>query len=123
MCDIEKYQDWIWETYGDSSGYGKCDSRTLEMQKVFPELQRVRGHYWCLSWGRRTHWWLKTADGAVVDPSANQFPSKGTGFYEEHDESQPEPTGRCLNCGEYIFGLDTFCSPACQLETRSDMGI
>lgn len=91
------YQEWIEENVPDS--YGACREVTKDMQKEFPELRRVRGHYYCWVWGKREHWWLE--DGEVIDPTASQFPSKGKGRYEEWQGL--EPTGKCPNCGEYCF--------------------
>lgn len=91
------YQEWI-DQLGDT--YGTCHEVTKEMAKEFPELQRVRGHYFCWVWGEREHWWLTNGD-EVIDPTASQFPSKGGGEYEEWEG--PEPTGMCPNCGEYCY--------------------
>lgn len=87
-------------------------SATLEMQQEFPELIRVRGHYIDCLLGDRPHWWLKTKDGEIVDPTASQF---NPGDYEEFDESNPI-TGKCLNCGDYCYNHKCFCSSECNLE-------
>ena len=118
------YQEWIDEHYPDyESSYGKCAEATLDMQKVFPELTRVRGHYYCSSWGEREHWWLTDKDGNIVDPTARQFPTKGHGVYDPWDESQPEPTGICPNCGEYCYNNDTCCSENCSREYAAYCGL
>lgn len=114
MTVDSKYQAWIDAHVTET--YGKCREVSKQMADAFPELTRVRGHYYCPIWGERTHWWLVTQDGDIVDPTAEQFPSKGLGHYEPWDESQPEPTGRCPNCGGYVFNGDTCCSAACSLE-------
>lgn len=110
------YQEWI-DANVQGDGYGQCSSITKEMAAAFPELRRVRGHYYCHTWGERTHWWLVTKDGAVVDPTAAQFPSKGRGVYVEWNEGDPEPIGKCANCGGLVsHDSDTgsmFCSPEC----------
>ena len=118
-----QYELWIWEKWSDENGYAKCAERTLEMQKEFPELTRVRGHFLDWAWGPREHWWLVTPTGTIVDPTKDQFPSKGKGDYQPLDESLGEPTGRCLNCGELLYGPETFCSENCEIETRAEMGI
>ena len=87
------------------TAYGKCESVCKQMKEVFPELELVRGHYWCYVWGEREHWWLTVESGEVIDPTAIQFPSKGLGCYEVWDESKEEPTGKCPECGEYTFGM------------------
>ena len=98
---------------------GRCREVCEVMLRVRPELSLVRGHYHCPIWGRREHWWLKAEDSSIVDPTASQFPSGGLGEYEEWDESRPEPTAKCLNCGDYVFGGDEFCSETCSAETVS----
>lgn len=108
----EKYQEWILKNV-KHDGYGQCQIATKTMAKAFPELTRVRGHYFCPVWGERPHWWLVTQDGEIVDPTKNQHPSKGKGHYEPWDESQPEPTGICPNCGEYCYGGKSVCSDEC----------
>ena len=94
------YHEWIKENVTET--YGTCCEVTERMQEAFPELRRVRGHYHCWIWGIREHWWLMNGD-EVVDPTVAQFPSNGEGRYEELPEDTPEPTGKCINCGEYCF--------------------
>lgn len=113
----DKYTAWISEHYPTyESAYGKCAEATTAMLAVFPELHRVRGHYYCLVWGERSHWWLVTADGGIVDPTAVQFPSRGTGVYEAWNEGSAEPTGKCPNCGGYAYNHAAVCSDACARE-------
>ncbi len=102
-----KYKKWISENV--TQVLGRCAEITLQMQEVFPELTRVRGHYHCLIWGKREHWWLTAPDGEIVDPTVAQFPSLGE--YVEH--TGPEPTGMCPNCGEYCYDGHTVCSYQC----------
>jgi hypothetical protein len=87
---------------------------TARMQEAFPELTLVYGNYYCPIWGKRWHQWLVTADGEIVDPTAHQFPSNGTGEYVAR---LPEelPVGKCANCGEeYYEPYDgTVCSARC----------
>ena len=110
----QQYLTWIAENV--TKTYGKCAEVTAQMQSTFSELRRVRGHYYCLIWGEREHWWLVDPDGRIVDPTAQQFPSSGTGSYVEWDESQPEPTGRCPNCGGLCYDGDQVCSENCHVE-------
>ncbi len=105
------YADWILENVTRS--YGTCAETTLAMVKAFPELIRVRGHYYDLVWGEREHWWCVAPNGDIVDPTASQFPTAGAGHYEASDESQPEPTGRCPNCGDLVYDGGTCCSELC----------
>jgi len=101
------YSEWIQNNVAET--FGQCAEATAKMQDAFPELTRVRGHYFCPIWEDRAHWWLVDPAGKIVDPTAGQFPSKGNGTYTMWDESEPEPTGKCLECGEYAFGSN-FCS-------------
>jgi hypothetical protein len=109
-----EYEAWI-ET-NVQEAYGRCDEVTRAMAEAFPELRRVRGHYYCLVWGERTHWWLVTPGGAIVDPTAKQFPSGGRGVYEPWAEGTEEPSGKCPNCGGYVYGGGTACSDTCARE-------
>lgn len=109
MKDI--YVHWITQHVQET--YGTCGQVTLDMLAAFPELTRVRGHYYCSSWGERAHWWLVSPDGAIVDPTAQQFPSQGTGTYVPWEEGSAEPTGRCVNCAEYAYDGRDVCSDAC----------
>ncbi len=106
-----QYADWIAANVKET--LGRCAEATLAMSAAFPELTRVRGHYQCWVWGERQHWWLVDPNGEIVDPTANQFPSKGGGVYIPWDESQPEPTGVCPNCGDYCYNGQSCCSEAC----------
>jgi hypothetical protein len=110
----EAFGRWISENVPEA--YGKCAEVTIAMQATFPELRRVRGHYYCPVWGEREHWWLIDAEGEIVDPTAKQFPSGGLGEYVEWDESQPEPTGMCPNCGGHCYGGESVCSEKCGIE-------
>lgn len=105
------YEKWIAENVKET--YGKCAEITLLMQEEFPELKRVRGHYYCLIWGERTHWWLVDELDNIIDPTKDQFPSKGVGHYEPWIEGSPEPTGKCPNCGELIYTGRELCSEEC----------
>lgn len=114
---LDKYQNWIEQNAPKGSdAYGKCAETTERMIKAFPELKRIRGHYYCYIWGERTHWWLQDQDGSIVDPTATQFPSGGNGHYEAWDESKPEPTGICPNCGDYCYNGSNCCSENCSTE-------
>lgn len=106
------YKDWIDANVKDN-GYGQCQEMTIAMAIAFPELTRVRGHYYCYGWGEREHWWLITNEGEIIDPTAMQFPSKGIGAYVPLDESLPQPTGMCPNCGGYCYNGGECCSESC----------
>jgi hypothetical protein len=109
----KEHLEWINKWNSDNNPYGKCKEATLEMQKVFPELKLVRGHYYCTIWGERMHFWLVDENNEIVDPTARQFPTKGFCVYVPWNEGDPEPTGICPNCGEYCYDSKTCCSEAC----------
>jgi hypothetical protein len=120
------YQEWIDKNIDEADMYGNCKEITMEMNKVFPELKLVRGHYYCLSWGEREHWWLVDKDNNIIDPTAKQFPSKGRGEYIEWDKNQEEPIGICLNCGNHVykdtyFGSSQICSKNCEISFISSL--
>jgi hypothetical protein len=110
---LVKYSEWI--TKNITEAYGKCKEMAEEMAKIFPELTIVRGHYYCMVWGEREHWWLVDEQGHIVDPTAAQFPTKGNGEYVPWDEGAPEPTGMCPNCGEYCYDGNYCCSESCSI--------
>lgn len=109
------YYDWIHANVEDE--FGQCAEITERMNKVFPELRRVRGHYYDAIWGEREHWWLVTSDGSVIDPTFKQFPTKGKGAYVPWRDGAPEPTGICMDCGSAVFNKDYFCSKECERST------
>jgi len=108
----DKYNQWIIDNV-QGDGYGQCAEITDAMQKEFPELIRVRGHYLCYAWGERSHWWLRDNKGEVIDPTKMQFPSIGIGLYKEWIDGSPEPTGKCPNCEGYCYNHDFCCSDEC----------
>jgi hypothetical protein len=111
---LQQYQDWIKENVKDP--LGTCAEHTQAMAQRFPELTRVRGHYLCLIWGKREHWWLVCQDGSIVDPTVAQFPSGRLGTYILWDENKKEPTGMCPNCAEYCYDGMSSCSTQCELQ-------
>jgi hypothetical protein len=98
------------------TAYGKCHEVCQEMLKHFPELKLVRGHYECLIWGERGHWWLVDPDGETIDPTVIQFPCGTLGYYTPWDESKPIPTGVCPNCSGYCYDGTYLCSDKCSAE-------
>lgn len=113
---MAKYQNWIMENVPDyQAAYGKCKAVTSAMNKQFPELTRVSGFYHCSIWGRRQHFWLRTDQGEIIDPTAKQFPSGGMGKYEEIIDSKLIPTGVCPNCGQETYEERYFCSESCNM--------
>lgn len=94
---------------------GKCKEMSEALIEADPSLTLVRGYYHCPFWGEQPHWWTKKPDGTIIDPTKNQFPSKGIGEYVEFDG-----TVCCANCGKQmqekeadIEGRYAFCSYTC----------
>ncbi len=112
----EQYRNWILKNVPPECT-GKCKEFCEKMLTEFPELKLVRGHVYLPkddeTW---PHWWLLSEDD-IVDPTLSQFPNLM--LYEPHDESGPEPTGRCLNCGEYCYNGRDCCSEDCYSEFRA----
>lgn len=112
----KRYREWINKNVKEV--LGTCAEITDKMNKEFPELRRVRGHYFCTVLGNREHWWLVDECGEIIDPTVGQFPSLGSGVYREWKEGDKEPTGKCINCGEYTFDSEQICSEICLLEVE-----
>lgn len=118
----ERHVEWIRgyeeRVGGPHATIGRCKYAAEEMAAVFNELRVVRGHVECPEpWGRRGHWWCVTADGEVVDPTAGQFTS-GILSYEEYVDGAPVRLGKCMDCGEPIWGpadrgRQVFCDASC----------
>lgn len=120
----EAYFAWIVQ-YARSGGgmAGYCYSASVMMQKAFPELTLCRGYVHSL----HEHWWLKTPDGEIIDPTATQFAMipeiLRDSDYEEYtpEKHGPEPIGRCLKCGDYCYeetpgANSSACSTECLVE-------
>jgi hypothetical protein len=116
---MDRYEEWIKSKYNRDTACGLCAEAVKLMKAEYPELEITNGFVEDAFWGKREHWWLKTPDGAVIDPTKAQFPAIIS--YEEVDNSHPVrnyPRGRCANCGEmYYVGKDyndnTVCSSKC----------
>ncbi len=96
---------------------GTCEEACEAAVAADPTLRLVRGHYFDFAWGMQAHWWTEKPDGTVHDPTKDQFPSKGTGMYEEFDG-----TAACENCGKEIREEDFVmcghypcCSDSCAM--------
>lgn len=99
---MEPYSHWI-EAYvaREKHVLGQCMKASEEMQKVFPELELVRGHVYVPGWGKRGHVWLQTKEGAIVDPTASQFPEILE--YEPWRPGDEVLVGKCMECGDEIW--------------------
>ena len=94
---------------------GKCKEMSEALVAANPTLTLVRGHYHCPFWGEQAHWWTRKPDGTIVDPTKDQFPSKGIGQYVEFDGNV-----ECSNCGKLMCEDEAsyesryaFCSYEC----------
>lgn len=96
---------------------GKCREMSEALVATDPSLTLVRGHYFEAAWGGdQAHWWCKRPCGEIVDPTAAQFPSNGSGIYTEFDGFLD-----CTYCGKEIhendihaaFGSRAYCSYEC----------
>lgn len=122
-----EYQAWINQKLREEDPFTKCAEWTQEMQAEFPELVRVRGTVLLSCLWERYHWWLVEPETQqVVDPTAEQFGQEyycgGSRIvaYQPRDESEPEPTGMCCNCGELCYGGRTeLCSVECERAYRA----
>ncbi len=94
---------------------GTCKEYVDALCAERPELIPVRGYYYDAYHGQREHWWAKTPDGEIVDPTAAQFTSNGNGIYEEFNGMV-----ECAECGKEMAEEDAgyhgnyaFCSTSC----------
>jgi len=118
-----EYQKWIQKYPGDI--FRKCKEVSIEMQGVFPELRIAKGLVQIIEnsqWYQ--HQWLVDLEGAIVDPTANQW--VGIIGYREIKEEDPKPIGKCMNCGGWVFsdtksGTSMACSPECYNTIVNDM--
>lgn len=121
MSTYDLYREWIVKNVPNSCA-GQCTKYVNLMVKAFPELKKIRGHirYWNdleKKNKRSPHWWTKAPDGCIFDPTAVQFAHLEF-HYEEWEEGQKEPTGKCPNCGEYSYDHNYLCSAKCEKEFR-----
>jgi len=95
---------------------GKCREMSEALVAEDSSLTLVRGWYDCPMWGRQAHWWCRTQDGTIVDPTVKQFPTAGVGAaYIEYDGII-----QCEQCGKEVHeddatidGHHAFCSDRC----------
>lgn len=116
----DRHARWIAAYLSENNPYGRCKQASEAMQATFPELRIAKGHVHC-DWGQRSHWWLVTADGEIVDPTATQF--RAIFSYEEWQPNDKVRVGKCMDCGDEIWeavaALDavprrSFCNAACE---------
>jgi hypothetical protein len=89
-------------TMSPEEGYrtfrGKCKEMCDALVEKDPTLKLVRGHYYEPLWGTaEQHWWCIDKDGKIIDPTVEQFPSRGMGTYEPFDGWV-----NCATCGREL---------------------
>jgi len=82
---------------------GKCKEMSEAIVVENPTFRLVRGHYWCPMWGNQQHWWVENDKGEIIDPTKDQFPSKGNGDYTEFDGNC-----ECAECGKKFKEEDMY---------------
>ena len=83
---------------------GKCKTLSEEYIKENPEYELVRGWYMCPFWGKQQHFWTQHKQThEIVDPSKDQFPSKGMGEYIKFNGYF-----ECEACGKKIHEDDAY---------------
>ena len=84
----------------DYSKYrGKCKEMSEELIKKDSSLRLVRGFYCDPIWNTEDqHWWCEDTEGNIIDPSKDQFPTRGlAGTYREFDGYFT-----CYGCGKQL---------------------
>jgi len=116
LSQKSKYATWIKQYDGDI--YRKCVEVSQLMQEAFPELTRVKGHVRTIEdlSIMQPHWWLTDPEGNILDPTARQW--QCIMEYIPYKEGDLIPVGRCMNCGNQIFGRNkvshvNHCSDEC----------
>lgn len=93
---------------------GSCVYFSKKLNEKFPELKCVPG--FC---NGEEHLWNVDPDGNIVDATGIQFgPILNYEPYEENNPKHLVIIGRCMECGEYIYGKMTdsrkdICSEEC----------
>ncbi len=95
---------------------GKCKEFCEKLCDQDKSLRIVRGVYCCPIWGEQDHWWCISDKGLIIDPTVNQFPTKG--FCATYTEFNGMVA--CIECGKEIkeeysvfYGHHAFCSTSC----------
>lgn len=110
--------------YGSS--HNNCGLFSRELARQFPELRAVAGFYFSPGGASHgEHWWLETAAGTIVDPTADQWPSHGRGRYERYDPARHLVVkGTCPCCGAGLYSRASAypCSRDCDEELAGEYG-
>jgi len=93
----------------------RCKEYSIRMVRDFPELRLVGGYYVCSKLGKRVHWWCESPNGAIIDSTAAQFPSRGTGSYREVLPRERENGRKCKSCLSPLYDNELdFCTTECE---------
>lgn len=105
--------------YGTS--HHMCGTFTRIFAERFPSLRRVPGYYYDRpdGWSHGEHWWLVDQAGRIIDPTADQFPTREQGHYVAYDPRlHCLPKGKCPCCCASLYSSEgqVPCSPGCDEE-------
>lgn len=117
--NMNKYDVWINNYIKENKILaGFCFSASKQMVETFPELKQIKGYVVTEFSGSSAHWWCEDANGKIYDPTALQF--EDIISYEQYNEEKhgPLPTGKCYDCGDYIYDEKDFCDENCESSTR-----
>ena len=112
----QEHKNWIDNYTGDI--HRQCVEVSNEMKAVFPELRIAKGLVTIFENGKDyPHMWLVDAENNIVDPTKQQLMD----ILEDKEikDSDPQPVGKCMNCGEYVFErfyMSAFCGDKCYKE-------
>jgi len=123
-----EYKKWI-DTFRKMNPfpYGMCKHTAELMHTQFPELIIVPGNVETID-GKEGHWWLKTSDGEIIDPTRHQF--RGPLVYEAWTPDSLVQIGKCMNCGDEIWRKvptlnayyhQDFCNKECENDFMEDL--
>ncbi len=104
-----------------------CGTFVRAMHKKFPELRMVPGYYYTPD-GRDSlgeHWWLQDEQGAIIDPTADQFSCLDRGRYVPYDPgTHLTVKGKCLHCGAGLVLRQgaSACSASCAKAICEELG-
>lgn len=102
-----------------------CGVFTRLFAERFKSLKVVPGYYLTSPEGasRGEHWWLVDSAGAIVDPTADQFPEREHGHYLPYDPRiHMVVKGKCLCCGVLLYSKEGSapCSLGCDEELAAE---
>ena len=110
------YREHVYKKYR-----GKCKEFSVKLVERDSSLRLVRGYYYCpMIQEEEMHWWCENERGEIIDPTAKQFWSEGSGTYREFNGFF-----KCRACGKDILetkkdkivsGRHIYCNDQCYKE-------